>query len=178
LQRPFRYLGLALFAVFIDAQAHHSYAEYDDNRMIEIEGTLVRAAMQNPHVHFGVEGVDANGHAITWDLEITSLNWLQRLQVPSEMFRVGSRVKFAGWRRSARRSAYGIEHALAEDGQRSCCSARLRLRWRDTILGFGTAQSQSFYREGVAGHSVSLFRVWASIRPIPRRLSGSALRSC
>ena len=66
-------LGLALAAVVTHAHSHHSYAEYDDTRMTEIEGTLVRAAMQNPHVRFAVEGVDANGRAITWDLEITSL---------------------------------------------------------------------------------------------------------
>jgi len=167
LHRPFRYLGLALAAVLTDASAHHSYAEYDDSRMIEIEGTLVRAAMQNPHVHFAVEGVDSNGRNITWDLELTSLNWLQRLEVPSEMFRVGSRVKFAGWpsKRSPER-IYAL-NMLAEDGQEILLFRTAKARWRDTTLGFGAEQAQSFYREGVASDSVSLFHVWASIQADP-----------
>ena len=78
------------------ARAHHSYSEYDDQRIVEIEGTLAKVAMQNPHIHFYVAGVGADGRAITWDLESTSLNWLQRTKVPPELLKLGSRVKFAG----------------------------------------------------------------------------------
>lgn len=164
MQSQFRYLGLALAAVLTDASAHHSYAEYDDSRMIEIEGTLVRTAMQNPHVHVAVQGVDANGRHITWDLEITSLNWLQRLQVPSELFRVGSRVKFAGWpsKRSPER-VYAL-NMLAEDGQEILLFRTAKARWRDTTIGFGADNAQSFYSQGVASGTTSLFRVWASVQ--------------
>ncbi|HSC16396.1 MAG TPA: DUF6152 family protein [Gammaproteobacteria bacterium] len=160
-------LGLALAAVAADARAHHSYAEYDDARMVEIEGTLLRAAMQNPHVHFAVEGLDANGRAVTWDLEITSLNWLQRLQVPPEMFRVGSRVKFAGWPSKRSPSRVYALNMLAEDGQEILLFRTAKARWRDTTLGFGSEQAQSFYRDGVASDSASLFRVWASVQADP-----------
>src|SRR5690242_7177395 len=132
--------------------------------MIEIEGTLIGAAMQNPHVHFTVEGVDANGRAMTWDLEATSVNWMQRLQVPPEMLRIGSQVKFAGWpsKRSPQR-VYAL-NMLAENGQEVLLFRTAKARWRDTTLGFGTEESQSFYRDGVASDSTSLFRVWASIQ--------------
>ena len=113
--------------------------------------------MQNPHVRFAVEGVDANGRAITWDLEITSLNWLQRLNVPPESFRVGSRVKFAGWpsKRSPERM-YAL-NMLAADGQEILLFRTATPRWRDTTIGFGAEEAQSFYREGVASDTVSLF---------------------
>ncbi|HEX7237221.1 MAG TPA: DUF6152 family protein [Gammaproteobacteria bacterium] len=164
MRRRFRYLGLALAAAATDASAHHSYAEYDDSRMIEIEGTLVRAAMQNPHVHFAVEGVDANGRATTWDLEVTSLNWLQRLQVPSEMFRTGSHVKFAGWpsKRSPQR-VYAL-NMLAESGQEILLFRTAQPRWRSTTIGFGAENAQSFFSAGIASDTTSLFRVWASIQ--------------
>ena len=135
--------------------------------MTEIEGTLVRAAMQNPHVRFAVEGVDANGRAITWDLEITSLNWLQRLNVPPELFRAGSRVKFAGWpsKRSPERM-YAL-NMLAADGQEILLFRTATPRWRDTTIGFGAEEAQAFYREGVASDTLSLFRVWASVLDEP-----------
>ena len=167
LQTHLRYLGLALIAVVGDARAHHSYAEYDDTRMTEIEGTLVRAAMQNPHVRFAVEGVDANGRPITWYLEITSLNWLQRLQVPSELFRIGSRVKFAGWpsKRSTER-IYAL-NMLAANGQEILLFRTAQPRWNSTALGFGAQGAQSFYSQGVASGTTSLFRVWASVADEP-----------
>lgn len=162
LPRPFRFAGLALAAVVTEADAHHSYAEYDDARIVEIEGTLVRTARQNPHVRFFVEGLDANGRAIIWNLEAASVNWLQRLEVPPESFREGSRVKFAGWpsKRSAER-IYAL-NMLAADGQEILLFRTAEPRWRSTTLGYGGEKAQSFYSQGVASDDVSLFRVWAS----------------
>jgi hypothetical protein len=34
------------------AIAHHSFAEYEQTRTIELQGKLVNVAWQNPHVHF------------------------------------------------------------------------------------------------------------------------------
>ena len=164
--RLFRFHGLALIAVVVDAHAHHSYAEYDDTRTEEIEGTLVRATMQNPHVRFAVQGVDSNGRPITWDLEITSLNWLQRLQVPPELFRVGSRVKFAGWpsKRSPERM-YALN--MLANGQEILLFRTATPRWQSTTIGFGAEGAQAFYQTGVASDTVSLFRVWASVLDEP-----------
>ena len=41
--------------------AHHSGSEYDLQNVVEISGTLVELAWQNPHVHFGVRTTDARG---------------------------------------------------------------------------------------------------------------------
>lgn len=163
-----RYLlpGLALAAIVAEAHAHHSYAEYDDTRLEEIEGTLVRAALQNPHVRFGVQGIDQNGQPVTWDLEITSLNWLQRLEIPPELFRIGSRVKFAGWpsKRSPERM-YAL-NMLAANGQEVLLFRTAAPRWNSTTIGFGAEQAQSFYSAGVA-NAAPLFHVWASVLDEP-----------
>src|SRR5262245_3647301 len=134
LRRRLPYLGLALMWILTGAQAHHSYAEYDDSRTTEIEGTLVRADLINPHVRFSVEGVDANGQPITWVIEATSVNWIQRLEVPPELFRIGSRVKFAGWpsKRSAQR-LYGL-NMLAANNQEILLFRTARPRWNDATI--------------------------------------------
>jgi hypothetical protein len=148
--------------VLTSAGAHHSYSEYDDDQIAEIEGTLERVALQNPHVHFFVKGVDAAGRAITWDLESTSLNWLQRTNVPPELYRVGTRVKFAGWpsRRAADRMY--VLNMLAENGQEILLFRTAEPRWASATLGFGAEEAQSFYQTGVANGSDTLFHVWAS----------------
>jgi len=119
-------------------------------------------AMQNPHVHFYVEGVGTDGRAVTWDLESLSLNWLRRTNVPSELLKVGSEVKFAGWpsKRSPAR-IYSL-NMLAADGQEILLFRSAKLRWRETALGYASEEAQTFYQDGIASDTVTLFRVWAS----------------
>jgi hypothetical protein len=162
-RRVFCYIAVAGCVLLASsARAHHSYSEYDDKQIVEIEGTLVKVAMQNPHIHFYVEGVGTDGRAITWDLESTSLNWLQRTKVPPELLKLGSLVKFAGWpsKRSPAR-VYSL-NMLAADGQEILLFRTASLRWRETAIGFGGEEAQSFYQGGVASDTVTLFRVWAS----------------
>jgi hypothetical protein len=142
--------------------AHHSYSEYDDKTIVEIEGTLTRVALQNPHVHFFVQGLDGNGDSITWDLESTTLNWLQRIKMPPELLQTGSHVKFAGWpsKRSAGRM-YAL-NMLAADGREVLLFRTAKLRWESTAIGFGADEAQPFFQGGVASGNDSLFRVWAS----------------
>jgi hypothetical protein len=144
------------------AQAHHSYSEYDQTRIVEIEGTLVSVALQNPHVHFEVKGAGPDGRDVSWRLEATSLNWVKRIKVPPELLRVGSHVKFAGWpsRRSATRM-YAL-NMLAADGREVLFFRDAKPRWARTALGFGAEGAASFFSGGVASGSDSLFRVWSS----------------
>ena len=58
-------------------RAHHSGSEYAQTT-VEIEGTLLEVAWQNPHVHFFVRAKDADGKAVTWDIEANSLSILRR----------------------------------------------------------------------------------------------------
>src|SRR6185503_12121782 len=50
--------------------AHHSYVEFDQQNTIEIEGTLVAAAWQNPHTRLTVAGADG----ARWDIESSAVN--------------------------------------------------------------------------------------------------------
>jgi hypothetical protein len=162
-RRAFPYLAVASCVVVASsANAHHSYSEYDDKQIVEVEGRLVRVAMQNPHVHFYVEGVGTDGRPVTWDVQSLSLNWLQRTKVPSELLKVGSQVKFAGWpsKRSPARM-YSL-NMLAADGQEILLFRTAKLRWRETALGYASEEAQTFYQDGIASDTVTLFRVWAS----------------
>ena len=134
--------------------------------------------MQNPHVRFFVEGVDANGRAITWNLETTSLNWLQRLQVPPESFREGSRVKFAGWpsKRSPER-IYAL-NMLAADGQEILLFRTAKARWRsDDDSATAPKKRNRSIRKASRATTSRCFASGRPFRPTPRRLSDRARRS-
>ena len=147
--------------VSLDARAHHSYSEYEQAQIAEIEGTLVAVALQNPHSYFSVRGTGENGEVVTWRIESGTRNSFQRTNVPLELFATGSHVKFAGWpsKRSADRM-FGLNMLVA--GQEILLFRDAKKRFADTALGFGTQEAQSFFRGGVADGTAGLFRVWAS----------------
>ena len=156
-------IGIALASLSCSvAVAHHSYSEYDDKQLVEIEGTLVGSALQNPHIHFSVEVKRADGKAVLYNVEATTLNWVQRTNVPLELFDTGGRVKFAGWpsRRSDDRM-YAL-NMLTATGQEIVLFRNVKPRWGTTALGFASDDSRRLYEGGVAAATDSVFRVWAS----------------
>jgi hypothetical protein len=155
--------GIAgVFLACAGAHAHHSYSEYDDTQIVEIEGTLVAVALQNPHSYFSVRGKGENAEVVTWRLESGTRNSFQRTNLPLELFEIGSSVKFAGWpsKRSSDRM-YALN--MLADGKEVLLFRDAKRRWAETALGFGTQEAQSrLSRGGVANGTGGLFRVWAS----------------
>jgi hypothetical protein len=152
------------------ASAHHSYAPYDDTRVVELEGTLLQARWQNPHVHLTVETVDADQRRTTWDVETVGLNQLQRLRVPLDLYKTGQRVKVAGWpSRRSEASLYGT-NLLSADGQETVLWRSSELRWATS--GFGYTDRTQFAGGG-ATDTDTLFRVWTSDYDDPDAAPGS-----
>lgn len=146
-------------SVPIAIHAHHTYAEYDDAKTIEIEGTLVKVAWQNPHAHLQVQAPDASGRLVTFDIEGVGLNVMRRLSVPLEEFAVGDKVKVAGW--PSKRSASRVFLTnLAEDGRELVTWRFAKPRWSTAASGFGA--DRTLFAGGTATNTASLFRVWTS----------------
>ena len=78
-------------------QAHHSYSEFDGTQTVEIEGTLLALAWQNPHTRMEVRVLSSSNGAAVWDIETGSVNSLRRQGAPLDAFKVGDVVKIAGW---------------------------------------------------------------------------------
>jgi hypothetical protein len=144
------------------AYAHHSYSEYDDQQIIEFEGKLIDVAWQNPHVRFMVEAKDENDRVVVWDVESTSVNSLQRMQVPLDILAVGRHVKFAGWPSKRAGNRIYATNFQAPDGREVVLWRYSTPRWTTTALGVGSAEPAPRFQAGVASDTDSLFRVWAT----------------
>jgi hypothetical protein len=149
----------ALAMLLPTASAHHSYAEFDNQQTVEIEGTLTTASWQNPHANLIV--LTGDGRAV--QVETAGANYLRRLAAPLDLYAAGTIVKVAGWpsKRSSSRM-YGT-NILSSDGQELVLWLA-QPRWRPTA--FGTTAP-----EGLVGpqpvYKKTLFQVWGVVYAQP-----------
>ena len=92
-----RFLSTALVigaALTAPAQAHHSFAMFDSNNQIDIEGTIKEFAWTNPHVAIYVAAKPVAGKPdAVWAIEATSPGNLTRMGWSKGTFKPGDRVK-------------------------------------------------------------------------------------
>lgn len=63
----------ALLAIGSVAWAHHAFAaEYDENKLVTVSGTVARFKWSNPHAWLYVDGKDENGKPGSWGFEMGS----------------------------------------------------------------------------------------------------------
>ena len=143
----------------VDVGAHHSGSEYAQTT-VEIEGTLLEVAWQNPHVHFFVRAKDANGNAVTWDIEANSLSILRRTDATPENLKVGDTVKVAGAPSRRAPNRMWAMNILAANGREIVLGPGMKPRWTtNAALG-----SKSTWFEGGtdANKTAGIFRVWST----------------
>ncbi len=160
----FHALILALFMVVSGtrAQAHHSGSEYDLDKIVEIEGTLVEIRWQNPHVQLRVRAPApaANGKMMLWEIEGSSLSVLRRTNVDPRKLHVGDKVKVAGEQSKRAPNRMFAHNLLCADGTELVFHPGGRAQWKTTKTAMGT--TGTWFDPGTPDASgAGLFRVWS-----------------
>lgn len=81
---------VAALALAAPAFAHHSFAMFDADKTVELEGTVKEFQWTNPHSWLQVLVVDEGGQEIEWSLELGSPGslarngWRPRTVVPGD----------------------------------------------------------------------------------------------
>ena len=83
--------ALALSALALPAAAHHSYAMFDQRKIMTLEGTVTEFQWTNPHAFVEMD-VAAGGTTTHWSIELNSPNNLQRQGWTRTALKRGDRV--------------------------------------------------------------------------------------
>jgi hypothetical protein len=86
-------LAAGLVLSSLPVVAHHSNAMFDQDRVIEMSGTVKEFQFTNPHTWLQVVVTDAAGRETEWSLEWGSPNNLGRQGIRPSTFPPGSTLK-------------------------------------------------------------------------------------
>ena len=151
-------LMISLILGSIEVRAHHSGSEYEP-KTVEIQGTLLEVAWQNPHVHFFVRTKDEKGNLVTWDIEANSLSILRRTDATPENLKVGDTVKVAGAPSRRAPNRMWAMNILAANGREIVLGPGTPTRWTKNAIG----EKSTWFEGGTAANKTAgIFRVWST----------------
>lgn len=149
--------------------AHHSFVGfYDQNRIIEIEGTVQAVSWRNPHGALTLDVRDAVGSVTAWQVETGSVSVLRVRGIDREFVRVGDRVRIAGEASLRRENGLYARNMLLASGEEVLLSIGIEPRWTDPDTGdlleprFDNAVAEAARRE-----ADGIFRVWSTVLDDP-----------
>ncbi len=153
-----RALTLFLVAVISAASAHHAPTEYDFDKTVEVEGTLVEVKWQNPHVSLKLRENGAQASPAIWVIEGHGVSMLMRTNAAGIRPQPGEKVRVAGHpsRRGPTR-LYGT-NLLLGNGKELVFEPDGSRRWNQAADGTGGA----WFDEPAGATDRGIFRVWST----------------
>jgi hypothetical protein len=110
--------GLFIVTTSSLALAHHSFAiEYDATKPIEGTGTIQKVEWTNPHMRIYIDVTEPNGSVTTWNLEMGSVNSIQRRGWKPSDLKAGLKVSFKGYAGREVRTRAAIDVITLPDGR-------------------------------------------------------------
>jgi hypothetical protein len=82
----------------LPASAHHAFAaEYDQNKLVTVSGTVTAFKWTNPHAWLEVDRKDEDGNVTGWSFEMGSPSGLARRGWKKEELKAGDQVTVDGY---------------------------------------------------------------------------------
>jgi hypothetical protein len=90
-------LAVTVLVTSVPAVAHHASAPfYDPEKRVEAVGTVTKFVFRNPHSFVYVDGPNAEGQMVAWEVEMGTALSMTRRGWTAETIKVGDAIKVVG----------------------------------------------------------------------------------
>jgi hypothetical protein len=89
-------VALMLLLLPFAGSAHHSFAEFDTETTITLQGVVTEVWFNNPHIRYYVTVVGDDGSEVVWDAHGAAPNRLIRTGWNEDTIKVGDKVTLIG----------------------------------------------------------------------------------
>jgi len=117
--RSLRTAAAVLLFTAIRTSAHHAFAaEYDENKLITIAGSVTKFEWINPHALLLVDGTDSEGKTGRWKFEMGSPGALESQGWKKTDLKTGDRIIVEGYAAKDRSNMASARRVKLADGRR------------------------------------------------------------
>ncbi len=113
--------GAVIMLLFATARiwAHHAFAaEYDEQNLVTVSGTVTKFAWTNPHAWLFVKGKNAAGKATSWGFEMGSPGGLTRRGWTKTELKKGDSVTVDGYAAKNGSNTANARIVIVPDGRK------------------------------------------------------------
>ena len=110
-------MAVAICAINTVAQAHHSFAMFDNTRKIDVKGTVKELQWTNPHVWLEMV-VTENGQQKTYDFEGGAVAVLKKFGWTRDMVKAGDTITLTAHPFKDGKSGGSIDFVTLADGRK------------------------------------------------------------
>jgi hypothetical protein len=108
-----------LFLIMTTASAHHAFAaEYDENKLVTVSGTVTDFKWTNPHAWLYVDQTDETGKVTSWGFEMGSPGGLTRRGWTKTELKEGDQVTLDGYAAKDGRNVANARTVTLPDGRK------------------------------------------------------------
>ena len=143
--------GTALFLAAAPAWAHHSFAaEFDEKKVIDLQGTVIKMEWVNPHTWIHLAVKNADGTVTTWMIEGNTPNSLLRAGFTKRAVEAGAQIMVHGYQaKSGEKIASGSTLTFKDGKKLALGSSRDGNGGGDALLGW-VSQDEAIWRKQAA----------------------------
>jgi hypothetical protein len=111
-------VGVVLLVSGARVVAHHAFsADYDENKLVTLKGTVTKIEWTNPHARFFVDAVGEDKTVTNWSLELASPNSLTREGWARGTLNVGDVVTVTGYAAKSAKNMASTRSVTMADGR-------------------------------------------------------------
>ena len=126
------------------ASAHHAFSqEFDQNKPVNLSGTVTKVQWTSPHVITYIDVKDNNGKVTNWKVELGSPAQLTKAGWTRDKLKVGEMVSLQGWQAKNGTNFANAEEVTMANGQKLSAASSYDQRKAVATSGKKTPKPQS-----------------------------------